>query len=196
MHAYLLITKTPDIKTAKEIFPSAKRVIEFNIKKISDTKDVVRFTSVALAENTVIFLPNFDMATVEAQNAFLKTLEESQENLFFLLTARNETLVLPTIISRCNVVYLKNKKIIEEKEIENALNFTNSEITEKFETISKLTKREDALGFLEDLQEILHLALSENITHKRMLELAAEAHFRIKQNANPALQMTRFVTSL
>lgn len=42
--------------------------------------------------------------TEEAQNALLKTLEEPPVNTVFVLTSRNEDLILPTIVSRCQVL--------------------------------------------------------------------------------------------
>lgn len=197
MHAYLLVTK--EILTSKETikyFPKAKRVVEFNIKKIADIKDMIKFTNVSLSEKTVFFLPNFDSASLEAQNAFLKTLEEPQENLSYVLSAQNEAEVLPTIISRCNVIYVQTKKTLDTKELDTALDFVNSGVSQKFEIISKLSKREDALEFLENFQNVLRHKLAENPTYQKTLELAAETHFRIKQNANPTLQMINFIVSL
>ena len=40
----------------------------------------------------------------EAQNAFLKTLEEAPRDTIFVLTARAKELLLPTIASRCQVI--------------------------------------------------------------------------------------------
>lgn len=46
--------------------------------------------------------------TTEAQNAMLKILEEPPEDTIILLTTSNENLLLPTIISRCEIVRLKS----------------------------------------------------------------------------------------
>lgn len=45
--------------------------------------------------------------SIQAINSMLKFLEEPQENIFIFLTTNNESLVLPTIISRCQVLHLK-----------------------------------------------------------------------------------------
>jgi DNA polymerase-3 subunit delta' len=52
-------------------------------------------------------LLNFQEATVNAQNAFLKTLEEAPEKAVLLLTADSAENLLPTIVSRCEVLRLR-----------------------------------------------------------------------------------------
>lgn len=52
----------------------------------------------------VVILHNIDSMTVEASNAFLKTLEEPHENTVLILTTPSTSGVLPTITSRCQVV--------------------------------------------------------------------------------------------
>ncbi len=47
--------------------------------------------------------------TVEAQNAFLKTLEEPPPDSLIILTVNNKTSLLPTIISRCQIIKIKTK---------------------------------------------------------------------------------------
>jgi DNA polymerase-3 subunit delta' len=55
--------------------------------------------------------------TVDAVNSLLKFLEEPDSNVYAFLTTNNEGLVLPTIVSRCQNLYLKSidrKLVIEE----------------------------------------------------------------------------------
>lgn len=49
----------------------------------------------------IFLIENADSMTIEAQNSFLKTLEEPPEYAIFLLMARNVEKFLPTILSRC-----------------------------------------------------------------------------------------------
>ncbi len=61
-----------------------------------------------------LIIYNFDRATPQAQNAFLKTLEESKANI--ILQAKTKVTILDTIISRVKTIYIKqNKKNINEK---------------------------------------------------------------------------------
>ncbi|NPV07445.1 MAG: DNA polymerase III subunit [Anaerolineae bacterium] len=52
-------------------------------------------------------LTQFELATREAQNALLKTLEEPPPRVLLLLTATERDLLAPTIVSRCQVISLR-----------------------------------------------------------------------------------------
>lgn len=182
MHAYLLVADDePAInKKVKEI-SGKNRIIRFKLEKIADTRELVRQTNMSLFEPTVYVL-DIDNASIEAQNAFLKRLEEPAEDLTFVLVAQNEAKVLPTILSRCQIIRLKSKRVTSG---------SVSEIT--FSEISKITKREDAIAYLENLINSLHDKLPKNA---RALRLADDTLSRIKANANPTLQLTRLAVSL
>jgi DNA polymerase-3 subunit delta' len=55
----------------------------------------------------VALLADFELANEEAQNALLKTLEEPSSQAVLLLTAESSDHLLPTILSRCEVLTLK-----------------------------------------------------------------------------------------
>jgi DNA polymerase III subunit delta' len=55
----------------------------------------------------IIILRRFEEAEEEAANAFLKTLEEPPRHTRLILTARDSSLLLPTIASRCQVFALR-----------------------------------------------------------------------------------------
>jgi DNA polymerase-3 subunit delta' len=67
--------------------------------------------SLHLAPNNAVFrvaiLLDFENATENASNALLKTLEEPPDNVVILITAENAERLLPTIISRCEVIHLR-----------------------------------------------------------------------------------------
>jgi len=52
-------------------------------------------------------LLNFHQATIQAQNALLKTLEEAPERARLILTADAAENLLPTIVSRCELIRLR-----------------------------------------------------------------------------------------
>lgn len=64
----------------------------------------------------VYILCNVEYANESAANALLKTLEEPPAHVLFLLTASSEELVMPTIVSRCQKVFLhpQPREVIEE----------------------------------------------------------------------------------
>jgi DNA polymerase-3 subunit delta' len=61
----------------------------------------------------IALLPNFQQATTEAANAMLKTLEEPASKVILLLTADTLESLLPTIVSRCEVIRLRPASIAD-----------------------------------------------------------------------------------
>jgi DNA polymerase-3 subunit delta' len=66
----------------------------------------------------VVILSEADMMNVQAQNAFLKSLEEPHANTLLILTSSNPSRLLPTIASRCQDIRFD---ILPAAEIEQAL---------------------------------------------------------------------------
>jgi len=97
----------PDLLTiAPEI--SGKRVRAEKIK-IEPVRQLIYDLSLkpVEAKRRVARLLRFDAANVETMNAFLKTLEEPPGNTVILLTAERADDLLPTIVSRCEVIALR-----------------------------------------------------------------------------------------
>ncbi len=65
----------------------------------------------------IYIIKEFNLATQQAQNALLKTLEEPPENVIFILLAENALQLLPTVRSRCKRLKIKkhSKAEIEEQ---------------------------------------------------------------------------------
>src|SRR5512139_3624059 len=59
------------------------------------------------AQYRMAVLLRFEEAHVSAQNAFLKTLEEPPPRVILLLTAESPERLLPTVVSRCEVIRLR-----------------------------------------------------------------------------------------
>lgn len=59
------------------------------------------------ARYRIALLLRFEEATASAQNALLKTLEEAPARVILLLTAENAEALLPTIVSRCEILRLR-----------------------------------------------------------------------------------------
>jgi DNA polymerase-3 subunit delta' len=55
----------------------------------------------------IVIVRRFEEAQEEAANAFLKTLEEPPPYVCLILTARDSSLLLPTIVSRCQALALR-----------------------------------------------------------------------------------------
>jgi len=63
------------------------------------------------ARYRIALLPDFQRATEEASNALLKTLEEPPDKVVLLLTADGLESLLPTIVSRCEIIRLRPSSI-------------------------------------------------------------------------------------
>lgn len=80
---------------------------EISIDQIREIKKSVIFQ---FAHPQLFILFDFDTASYEAQNAFLKTLEEHSEFVHFILIVKNYHALLPTIISRLKLLLLAGSK--------------------------------------------------------------------------------------
>jgi DNA polymerase-3 subunit delta' len=77
--------------------------------KIGEVRDLQHELSLSPHEGRwrVAVLSDFERATLEAANALLKTLEEPPAQVVLLLTAVEAGVLLPTIVSRCQVLSLR-----------------------------------------------------------------------------------------
>jgi DNA polymerase III delta' subunit len=55
----------------------------------------------------IILIPNVDQMTLQAANSMLKMLEETPKGWIFFLTTKDPSLLLPTLVSRCQLLRLK-----------------------------------------------------------------------------------------
>jgi DNA polymerase-3 subunit delta' len=106
----------PDLLTIAPII-SGKRVRAEKIK-IEPVRQLIYDLTLkpVEAKRRVARLLNFDAANAETMNALLKTLEEPPDNVVLLLTAEGPESLLPTIVSRCEVIQLRPLPLATVKE--------------------------------------------------------------------------------
>lgn len=77
--------------------------------KIDQIRELQRELSLSPHESQyrVVVLCNFERATTSAANALLKTLEEPASQVVLILTATDPGRLLPTIVSRCQILTLR-----------------------------------------------------------------------------------------
>jgi len=77
--------------------------------KVEQVRELQRHLSLTpnMATHRVAILDRFDQATPSAANALLKTLEEPPDFVVLILLAPDTDSLLPTIVSRCQVVPLR-----------------------------------------------------------------------------------------
>jgi hypothetical protein len=81
--------------------------MEYSITKIEDVRNLNNLLRLSLDRPTLIVGKNIHESGDEALNAFLKNLEEPQNNAYFDLTAPSLKKVLPTIASRCEIIKIQ-----------------------------------------------------------------------------------------
>ena len=87
--------------------------------KIDDVRDLIHKTNLtSFGKRRIILIKNVERMPIEAQNSFLKTLEEPPGDTIFLMTATRTNQVLPTIKSRVRRYYLSG---VNDAELRKAL---------------------------------------------------------------------------
>lgn len=86
--------------------------------KVDQVRELSHTLSLApyQAKYRVALLLRFEEANLNAANALLKTLEEPAPQVILVLTAENEERLLPTIVSRCEVLRLRPLPLQELEE--------------------------------------------------------------------------------
>ena len=90
----------------------------------------------------VYILHLIENMTIEAINSILKFLEEPGQKVYAFLTTNNENVVLPTILSRCQLLRLKliDKQIVIKDAIENGVDKKDAELLSYFYNDGDLVK--------------------------------------------------------
>jgi len=155
------------------------KVIPFMLQKIEDARELKKFVKFSFAEKTAIIIQDIDTATPETANAFLKNLEEPTKNIIYILTANNLGNVLPTIISRCEVVRVQDTGYrIYDKNID-------------YKTALNIKDRNEAIEFVRNLIYIDH----EKNDFKNQ-ENYLNTIKSLRANGNVSLQLTNLVVKM
>ena len=117
-------------------------LIHFNGEEETIKKNQIEYVQKTFSKTAVeghgkiYVLEHIDHATPEAMNALLKMLEEPVDGIYAIFTCENEHQVLPTIVSRCQVIRLKlTSKIQLKKMLEDEI--TDEEMRNVIVALSK-----------------------------------------------------------
>lgn len=128
-----------------------------------------------------------DRLVTEAQNAFLKTLEEPPKNSNFILVTGNRKMLLPTILSRCQLISVVTNKT--------TYNFKHSEklfsiLHDLFLSERSITKADSIITSLTDLFSSLNNDAHEEISEewRDELEKTSEMDSSEKKQFNTAFE--------
>lgn len=193
MHAYLIITSDIDIAQTKiqEILNNQKLIRrDWELNKISDVRQLEQFTKLSLSNPTAIVINNFENASIAAQNAFLKNLEEPQTNLKYIICSQTAGNILPTIHSRCEIIQLKSNKKYSDEILNIADDFIKGDYETRYKIITKLgNKREPAQKLAEAILHQSGILLKKGKLNHEFAEKAQNCLYAIQRNGNVGLQL-------
>lgn len=192
MHAYLIIGKENSFFKKEIDKLSANNHIqnqfEFKLVGVEDVANLKKTIKYEFAEKTAIVIKDLDKASIEAQNALLKTLEEPPKNIFIIILVNDENIILDTIRSRMVIIEQKISKL----DTQVANDFRQMKLEEQFMYISKFKgEREKAANFLESLLVLYHQEKNFEIENQILITLK-----RLKSNTNLSLQLTNLLVTM
>jgi len=114
----LIVSDNPYLEKEFSYLPQKAFSKSLKIELIRETDDFLNLKPLKSENKKVLILDNFHLATVEAQNAFLKTLEDLDGDVLIFLITHRLNLVLETIKSRAQKVSFG---LLADQEIEKIL---------------------------------------------------------------------------
>lgn len=150
-----------------------------------------------------VIVKEAELLTQEAQNALLKALEEPPAGTLLFLLSSSLYALLPTVISRCTIMKLKEKDELTT-DLENILaeleSLKKGSIPERLKKAEELSKnKEDAAAWLKKAIKAEHKSfqLQPNLTSASTLKQLSRTHRIIKTtNANLRLALEHFFLSI
>lgn len=182
-----LFIKNEVSRITEKLQVSSVNLIEINPITSLGISDIRKISQTILLKpfgggDRLVIIRKMDSATVEASNALLKFLEEPPPRNFIILIAGNINKLLPTIVSRCQVISDNNKISGKsagdmgetKKNLHRILTATAGErilLSQKL-----IIGREEGLQFLSNLlvilEELLYKPDTEiKLSHKEIAEL-------------------------
>lgn len=171
-----------------------------NLKKILSRKPYQ-------ARERLVLIPEAEKLTIEAQNALLKTLEEPPINTFLVLTVSRQEALLPTILSRSQVI--RRTKILKLEEDSRKVYFSLLKKILKASPGERLLlaepfcqSREEAINFCREFLVFWHEILVSGDHHlkenqiKKALENTQKARILLEKNINSRLVIENLFLSL
>ena len=154
MHAYLIISDNADLdikSTVPNLYEPVRKHF-FSKIKIDDVRNLNNFLLTRGAEAHVIY---FDSFLDIAKNAFLKTLEEPNNEKQIILVTKSRANILDTLISRMQVVDVKNTTALKKGD------FVGLSVVERLEVIKKILDSEHD-DIRPNAQKLINQILNNN----------------------------------
>ena len=133
--------------------------------KVGDIENLQKFLASSSLEKQgkkIYIINRLENANKEAVNALLKTLEEPTNSVYALLTTQNEAKLLPTIISRCQILSLLpiNKSIVKQNAINEGVLLEDADILSYFYCDVEVIKQKSEEENYKEQKKLLYETLN------------------------------------
>jgi DNA polymerase III gamma/tau subunit len=183
----------PEIPRAININPNDKNNIT-----IEDIRDVEELVRTKQPTSLIIVVNHADRMTEQAQNCFLKLLEEPGLRIHFVFFTHSPNKLLPTIRSRAHSFHLKSTTKIDSPPIADPkttdlakqyISATPRQLATLSQALAK--DREKALEILDVAIELLYKSYFKTGNHKflGLLEKLTHTHDCLAKNGHVRLQL-------
>ena len=135
-------------------------------------------------QNKIVIIYQAEKLNIESQNALLKTLEEPGDNSYLIISTSKPSKLLPTVISRCQIIKLKNNL---QSTNDNPLEITH-QIKKDLLLSELLTKdKKQVLPYLENQLKIQQKILIKNPNQQtsELIQKIIKAIQMIEANVDP-----------
>jgi DNA polymerase III delta prime subunit len=185
--------KLMDLDRIPDIHILRKTGSSIGIDEVKDLQKDMIYKPFEL-EYQIAVIMDSHLLTDEAQNAFLKTLEESSDSSIYILLLNNEKNLLPTILSRGTKHYIKAQK---EQTLDSIRpEILETELVDQFQIIENLAKEknDDLVNMLVEISKYFREQLRIDIQNGgdvqnslKKVEIVNTALARLKANGNKRL---------
>jgi DNA polymerase III gamma/tau subunit len=211
-HSYLYITNNLDtainrarhtiacmgmpITVGDFVIATNERFDSDNAEKPALTVDAVRGIIgeayiVPTGDVKAILMPDADLMLHQAQSALLKVLEEPPEGVVFFLVAQDEKMLLPTIKSRVETIYLQETEQELNQELYGEIEKLTKNLdktVDKYRAMSTIAELKDEkkeiLDILEKIFSLQNTSEGDIVKRAKMQEKISVARQQIKSNCN------------
>ena len=136
-----------------------------NTIKVGDIENLQKFLASSSLEKQgkkIYIINRLENANKEAVNALLKTLEEPTSSVYAFITTQNEAKLLPTIISRCQILSLLpiNKSIVKQNAINEGVLLEDADILSYFYCDVEVIKQKSEEENYKEQKKLLYETLN------------------------------------
>jgi len=126
----LAICNSLNIDSLDRTYIKGDKESSLGIELIKKLQEKIFFKPLRGQDKAVI-IPQSELLTIPAQNALLKLLEEPPNHTFIFLLSTNTEVFLPTILSRCQIINIKEVdasfSVDEKQEVKDSFNKWNNQ---------------------------------------------------------------------